>query len=126
MSLFFRIAAHACVIAGVLLGVVSLAGLLYFGTALMQAGPPPSASAAPEGSFVLGFFDGLGKAVSFLGGLAEGITKALAALSAVGFGFGMMLVQTGRGLRHGKRWAKAMALVLAHASVLGAWLVIAQ
>ena len=126
MTLFFQVAANACLVAGVLLGVVSLAGLLYFGTALMQAGPPPPASTAPEGGVMLGFFDGLGKAVSFLGGIAEGILKAMAALSAAGFGLGLMLVQTGRGLRNGKRWAKTMALLLAPALGLGAWLVIAK
>lgn len=120
MSLFFRIAANACITGGVLLGLVSLAALLYFGTALLQASPPPSASAAPEGSLLLGFFYGLGKVVSFLGGIADAIIKAFIALSAVGFGLGMMLFQTGRGLRTGKRWAKAMALMLLPAFGFGA------
>jgi hypothetical protein len=113
VSLFFRIAAYACLIGGVLLGVVSVAGLVYFGTALLQAGPPPVAGAAPEGSVVLSFFHGLGKTLSFFTGIADGIIKAFAVGSAVGLTFGILLVQTGRGLRAERRWAKALVLVLA-------------
>jgi hypothetical protein len=121
VSLFFRIAAHACLVGGVVLGVVSLAGLVYFGSALLQAGPPPVAGAAPEGSVVLGFFHGLGKMVSFFSGIADGIIKALAVISAVGLSLGILLVQTGRGLHAERRWAKALVLILAPVVALAAF-----
>jgi hypothetical protein len=102
VSLFFRIAANACITGGVLLGLVSLAALLYFGTALLQASPPPSAIAAPEGRLLLGFFYGLGKVVSFLGGIADAIIKAFIALSAVGFGLGIDALPDRTRAAHGK------------------------
>jgi hypothetical protein len=107
----WRVGAILCVGTGILLGAVSLAGVLYFGPSALNAAPVANETAGSP-YFLSGLIHGLGWILSSLNGIADGIIKAFAAVSCLGLLFSAVMIQTGRGLRGRKRWAKFAALFI--------------
>jgi hypothetical protein len=103
-----------------LLGVPSALGTVGFSVLSLLAWwqrPAPSAAADPKASeslvnVVVVMAGWMGRILSGLLGLAEGLFHIMAALSLAGLGLAALIFFTGRGLENGAVWARLAGSVL--------------
>jgi hypothetical protein len=102
-----------------LLGLPSAFGTLVFSLLSLLAWwqrPAPGAPADPKASeslvnVVVVLANWMGRILSGLLGLAEGLIHVMAAVSVAGLGLAALVFFTGRGLEHGALWARLAASV---------------
>ncbi len=124
MTRHLTIASAAFTWAGALLGLPSLAALLYTAWALVRLRLKPSATpgAKPDYSSPAGLLVGgarlAGKAISLFTSGAEWAIAALAILSLLLVGFAILLFAVGRGLHAHHMWARILGMILASGLLL--------
>jgi hypothetical protein len=116
MKLPLNRVAIVCSVVGWLLGVISLAGLIYFAPGVFQSlsdGSSAAVDSAPRdrNPFYI-WLHGINSSVSVLTGIGHGITRAFALASSAGVVLAAFLLRAASGIRAGKRWASLAAVIV--------------